>query len=161
MRGRSTLILLVLAAGFGAYLYFVDAKKPVADANVKPKVFSYETAKVDQIEVKSAAGEVTALKKEPGGWVITRPNPGPADQTNASEIATSVATLDQDRVVDENPTDLKPYGLDPPRLEVTFNVSGDKDPKRLLVGDKATAKTFWRQDTASGCPSTPNCCANA
>ncbi len=51
MRGfRSTIILLVAALGFGAYLYFIDAKKPVADENAKQKVFA-----VDAVEHRSAS----------------------------------------------------------------------------------------------------------
>ena len=47
MRGRSTIILLVLAAGLFAYLYFVDAKKPVADDKAKEKVFTADSTKIE------------------------------------------------------------------------------------------------------------------
>lgn len=136
MRGRSTLILIVLAAGLFAYLYFVDAKKPIVDENAKQKVFTADATSVDQLEVKSEAGEVTSLKKNKDGWAIVAPIQAPADQNSASDVAASVATLEQDRVVDENPSDLKMYGLATPRIEVAFNVAGEKEPKRLLIGDK-------------------------
>jgi hypothetical protein len=136
MRGRSTVILLVLAAGLFAYLYFVDAKKPVADDKTKEKVFTADATKIDQLEVKSASGEVTSLKKEADGWKIVKPIQSPADQNNASDVASTVATLEQDRVVDENPSDLKTYGLAPPRIEVGFTAAGEKEPKRILIGDK-------------------------
>jgi hypothetical protein len=135
-RFRSTLVLLVLALGLGAYLYFIDAKKPVTEENAKQKVFSADSSKIDQLEVKSATGEVTTLKKEASGWTITKPIQAPADQNNVSDVASSVASLEQDRVVDENPSDLKTYGLASPRIEVSFHVTGDKEPKRILVGDK-------------------------
>ena len=70
MRGRSTIILLVLAAALGAYLYFIDAKKPVTDDKAKEKIFTADATKVDQLEVKSATGEVTSLKKDASGWTI-------------------------------------------------------------------------------------------
>ena len=135
-RLRSTIILLVLAVGLGAYLYFIDAKKPVADEHAKQKVFTADASKIDQLEVKSASGDVTALKKEANGWTVVKPIQTPADQNNASDVAATVASLEQDRVVDENPTDLKTYGLATPRIEVAFNVAGEKEPKRVLVGDK-------------------------
>jgi Domain of unknown function (DUF4340) len=137
MRGlRSTLILLVLAAGLGAYLYFVDAKKPLTDETAKEKVFSVDATTIDQLRVKSESGDVTALKKSASGWDIVTPIQAHADQNNASDVASTVSSLEQNRVVDENPSDLKTYGLAPPRIEVTFNVAGEKEPKRLLVGDK-------------------------
>jgi Domain of unknown function (DUF4340) len=136
-RFLSTITLLVLALGFGAYLYFIDAKKPVTEENAKQKVFGLDASKIEQLEVKSASGDVTTLKKDTGGWTILKPIQAPGDQNNASDVASSLATLEQDRVVDENPAELKTYGLAPPRIEVTFNVTGEKAPKQLLVGDKS------------------------
>ena len=148
MRGlRSTLVLFVMAAGLGAYLYFVESKKPVEDANAKKKVFSYEADKIDQLQLTSASGEVTALKKDASGWTIVKPVSAPADQAIVNNVVTSLANLEEDRVVEENAADLAPYGLGAPRIDVTFNLAGDKEPKRILFGDK--------NQRASG--STPSC----
>ncbi len=137
MRGfRSTLILLVVAAGLGAYLYFVDAKKPVGDTTTKQKVFSLDAGKIEQVQLTLTAGSTT-LKKGTSGWTIVQPVDAPADQNTAGDVAASLATLEQDRVVDENATDLKTYGLAPPRIDITFNVAGEKDARRLQVGDKS------------------------
>jgi hypothetical protein len=137
MRGlRSTLILLVAAVGLGAYLYFVDSKNPVLEENAKKKVFSYEADKIDQIQIKSASGEVTALRKDSSGWAIVKPVAAPADQSTVNDVVTSLANLEEDRVVEENATDLTPFGLADPRIDVTFNVSGEKEQKRVLIGDK-------------------------
>jgi hypothetical protein len=38
--------------------------------------------------------------------------------------------------VDEAPDDLKQFGLAEPRSEVSFRLAGEKEPKRLLVGNK-------------------------
>ena len=137
MRGRSTLILLVVAVAFGAYIYFVESKKPVVDENAKKKVFSYETGKIDQVEIKISGGDATALKKETGGWTIVKPVAAPADQNAVNDIVTNLATLEEDRLVEENAADLKSYGLAEPRIDVTFNVTGEKTPKQILFGDKS------------------------
>jgi hypothetical protein len=136
-RSTSTLILLVIALGFGGYLYFVDSKRPLEDETAKKKVFAAEPDKVNQLQVKSSTGEVTTLRKgADGAWTITAPSQAPADRTAAGDIATSLANLEEDRVVDEAATDLKTYGLAPPQVEVTFHVEGEEEPKQLLVGDK-------------------------
>jgi uncharacterized protein DUF4340 len=136
-RFGSTVILLVVAVGFGAYLYFVDAKKPLADQNAKQKIFSYDASKIVQLQIKSATGDVTSLKKGSGGWTIVKPVDAEADQNTASDVAASLANLEQDRVVDENATDLKTYGLAEPRIDVSFNVDGEKDTHRIQIGDKS------------------------
>src|SRR5437763_20560 len=137
MRGRSTLILLIVAAAFGAYLYFVESKKTVPDENAKKKVFTYDTGKIEQVEIKLASGEDTALKKDASGWTIVKPVTAPADQNNVNDIVTNLATLEEDRVVDENASELKTYGLAQPRMDVTFTAAGEKEPKRILFGDKS------------------------
>ena len=137
-RSRSTLILLVIALAFGGYLYFVDSKRPVADENAKTKVFSYEADKINQLEVKSSTGEVTALRKDGGGtWAVVQPSQGPADRNSVSDIVSNLASLEEQRVVEDNAADLKPYGLAEPRIDVTFHVDGDKTPKRIVFGDKS------------------------
>jgi len=44
--------------------------------------------------------------------------------------------LDTTRVVEENPTDVKEYGLDAPSVEVTFKSNGSKPSGKLLIGKK-------------------------
>ena len=93
-RTGSTLILLVVALGLGGYLYFVESERPVADENAKPKVFAYEAAQINQVQVKSSAGEVTTLRKgENDTWTIVQPTEAPADRNSISEVVTNLATL--------------------------------------------------------------------
>ena len=111
-RAGSTLILLVVALGLGGYLYFVESERPVTDENAKTKVFTYDAAKIDQLEVKSSTGEVTALQKGANDvWTIVKPAEAPADRNTVSDVVTNLANLEEQRVVDENAADLKAYGL--------------------------------------------------
>ena len=141
-RTGSTLILLLVALGLGGYLYFVESERPVADENAKAKVFTYDAAKINQVQVKSSAGEVTALRKGANDtWTILQPSEATADRNNISDLVTNLANLEEQRVVDENAADLKSYGLAEPRIDVTFNVEGDKEPKRILLGEKTPASS--------------------
>ncbi len=139
-RAGSTLILLVVALGLGGYLYFVESDRPVADENAKAKVFTYDAAKINQVQIKSSSGEVTALRKGANDtWTIVEPVQAAADRNNISDVVTNLANLEEARVVDENASDLKAYGLAEPRVDVTFHVDGDKEPKRILLGEKTPA----------------------
>lgn len=141
-RTGSTLILSLVALGLGGYLYFVESDRPVADENAKPKVFTYDAAKINQVQVKSSSGDVTSLRKGANDtWTIVQPAEAPADRNSISDVVTNLANLEEQRVVDENATDLKAYGLAEPRLDVTFNVDGEKEPKRILFGEKTPASS--------------------
>jgi Domain of unknown function (DUF4340) len=139
MRGLgSTIALAVVLAALGAYIYFVTWKKPAEPLSKQEKVFAnVQTDKIDELKVTSDKGDVTTLKKDNGSWQLTAPIAARADEAEASGIANAVGQLEIVRVVDENPTDLKGYGLEKPRIEVDFRAAGEKDYRRLLVGEKS------------------------
>ena len=139
MKGlKSTAALVVVLAGLGAYIYFVTWKQPSSDTPKEDKVFaSVKSDKIDELKVRSASGDTTTLKKSGGTWALTAPVSAAADEADVSGITSNLGTLSITRVVDENPTDLKQYGLATPRIEVDFQQEGDKTGHRLLLGDKS------------------------
>src|SRR3954470_24539209 len=142
MRGlRSTLALVLVLGGLGAYIYFVTWKTPATDASKKQdKVFaSVESDKIEEIKVTSAAGDATTLRKEGSGWQVTQPIAAKADESEVSGIASALSSVEITRVIDENPASLNDYGLSNPRIEIDFKAAGDKDYRKLLVGEKAPA----------------------
>lgn len=136
-RERSFLILLVLAVALGAYIYFVERKRPPSDAPEEtPKVFEeVEASKIEELLVVS--DERTRLKKADGRWQIVEPIAVDADEGEASSLASSLATLDRLEIIDENPSDLTEFGLDPPQGEVAFRTEGSSELTRLLLGNRA------------------------
>lgn len=136
MRGlRSFLVLLVVALGLGAYLYFVESKREPGDTKKNEKVFAgLEADKIERLTVKSEKGESTTVEKKSGKWQQTLPAAVEADEAELSGITSNLASLEVQRVVDEQATDFKQYGLDPARIEVGFKAAGQDH--RLLVGQK-------------------------
>jgi hypothetical protein len=139
MRGfRSTLVLLAILIGLVAYIYFVESRKTTTPAGeeAKQKVFSVAADTIVELSVKPASGEETVLKKADGSWQIVQPVQAAADQAEVLGLTTNLATLEIQRVVDENAGDLKQYGLAEPRVDVGFKATGDRDFHHLLIGDK-------------------------
>jgi hypothetical protein len=136
--GKSFLLLLVLAVGIGAYAYFVESKGETSRAaSVKrEKVFTVDSDKIEEIEVKAATGEVTKLKKDAGTWRITSPAGLESDPAEAGAITTALAGLEQERVVEEKPASLKEFGLDPARVSITFRAAGETTARKLNLGMK-------------------------
>jgi hypothetical protein len=134
MRGvRSTIILLVVFLGLLGYVYFYGAKKPLGQEAGEPreKVFTVEADKIEELRVKPATGEGSVLKKVNGTWTMVEPAQTKADEAEVTSIATNLASLERQRVVDDNPADISQYGLATPRVEVAFRKSGDKEMTRL------------------------------
>jgi hypothetical protein len=95
--------------------------------------------KIDEIHVHSESGDSTVLKKDKDGWKITDPLTAPAQESEASGIASALSQLEVARVVDENPANLVDYGLGAPRIEIQFKAAGDKDLRTLQIGQKTPA----------------------
>jgi len=135
MKGlRSFLILFVLAAGLGGYLYY-DSKRAPSDEKKQEKVFpDIQSDKIDQVAVKSEKGESTTAAKQGDRWQQTQPAAVPADEAEISGITSNLASMEISRVVDEQASDFKQYGLDPAHIEIRFR-QGGKD-HTLLVGQK-------------------------
>src|SRR2546425_6941243 len=141
MRGaKSTIALVVLLAGLGAYFYFVTSKLPEGGADAakkQEKVFTgLDATKIEEIKVTSAAGDATTLKKDAGGWQIVQPITAKADESEATSITSALAAAEISRVIDENPSNLNEYGLSNPRIAIDFKAAGDKDYRKLLIGEK-------------------------
>jgi hypothetical protein len=139
MRGlRSTIALIVVLAGLGAYIYFTR-NKPVDDGTPKQeKVFAaLQSDKIESLKIKSEKGDTTTLAKSGAGWQITEPAQAKADDGEVSGITSSLASVDITRAIDDNAANLKDYGLAEPRVDVAFKSAADKEYRHLLIGDKS------------------------
>jgi uncharacterized protein DUF4340 len=142
MRGlKSTIALVVVLAGLGAYIYFVTWKQPEGGDTGKKqeKVFAnLDSGKIDEVKVTTAAGDDTVVKKDASGWQLMQPLSAKADEGEMSNLTSALTSAEIVRVIDENPTNLNDYGLGNPRFEVDFKAAGDKDYRKLLVGQKTS-----------------------
>ena len=140
MRGlRTTIALVVVLGGLFAYIYFVTWKQPAQEAGPKQeKVFaSIESDKIEELRIKSDSGDTSALKKDKDGWRLIEPLSIAAADSEVSGITSALSQLEIVRVVDDKPANLNDYGLASPRIEVDFKAAGDKDFRRLLIGQKS------------------------
>src|ERR1035438_8963215 len=138
MKPKGLLIAVVLLAVLGGVTWWSNksqadkAKAPAADAPAK--LLTIPDDQFQEIKIKKVTGELLNLKRENGKWRMTAPTPLPADQDAAASMASTLANLNADKVVEEKATDLKPYGLDLPTLDVEI-VRKDGKTDHLLIGD--------------------------
>jgi hypothetical protein len=129
MRGIWSLLALVAVfAGLGAYIYFVDSKRPAASTSIegepaREKFFTVETDKINEIRL-TYNGQTTLLRKNEGGWKMIEPAQVDADPPEAISLAQAISNLESVRSVVENPSDLKQFGLAEPPISVEFKAEG-------------------------------------
>lgn len=137
MRGlTSTLLLVVVLAGLGGYIYFVDSKRPepgIDGGPAKEKVYSLAVDAVDEVKL-TFNGETSVVRKTDSGWKMIQPVETDADPAEAVSLGQALANLELVRVVEENPTDLQKYNLATPPIAVEFKAGSTTGS--LLLGDK-------------------------
>ena len=139
MRGlRSTAMLLVVALGLGAYIYFVESERPPGGGpEPLEAVFDFESDAIIRLSVTAAGGDHTVIEKIDERWQLVEPFTGTVDVTEVVAMSSSLAALKLQRVVaePEEATDLTVYGLGEPRIEVAVTTTAGIDA-RLLIGEQ-------------------------
>lgn len=135
-RMRSTLVLCVAAIGLGGYAYFIEAdrpREPMADQLVP--VFDFESDDITTLTVTAENGNRTVVDNTNARWRLLEPFEGNVDVTAVVGLASSIATLEMQRVVaePEDDVDLVTFGLNEPRITVGVTTSSGTDT-RLLIG---------------------------
>ena len=140
MKARGLLAAVIVLAVMGAALYWsnrkqkAEAAKPVTDTT--PKILNLPEDQIQEVKIAKTGAEAMVLRKsQDGKWEITEPRPLHADQDAAKSLVSTVASLNADKVIEDKATDLSPYGLSAPSLDVTV-VKKDGKSQEVQVGDE-------------------------
>ena len=131
--------LLLVLAGLGSYIWFVERKQEPKREGEREKVtvLAVDKAKAKEISVASAGGETIRLVKEASGWKVAAPFTAPADTSAVESMLTSLEKLEADEVVVEKVANPAEYGLDNPSRTITAVVEGAPAALRVEFGSKS------------------------
>lgn len=140
MKSRGLLIATIVLAALGGTLYWSNHRKPEdttakAAADAPPKILALNQPDINGVEIKKKSGEeVTLTKNDAGKWQISAPKSLPADQSAVSNMLSSLAALNAERLIEDKAGNLEQFGLVHPVLEVEIT---EKDAKKheLFFGD--------------------------
>ena len=137
MKTRTALIYLAVLAVIAGYFYYFEVVRRNALTQEKEaalRLFQVEKAKITSLQLNEGEGKPITLEKE-GQWQIIEPINSPADEFAVESLLTSLESLKMEREVESEAQDLQPYGLDNPRLHLSFLADGTRH--HLRVGAKA------------------------
>jgi hypothetical protein len=137
MKTRTALIyfsVLVMLAGYFYYFEVVRHKALTEEKEAALRLFQVEKAKITSLQFDKGEGKPITLEKE-GHWQIIEPINSPADEFAVGSMLTTLESLKMEREVEDQAQDLQPYGLDKPRLNLSFLADGTRH--HLRVGTKA------------------------
>ncbi len=134
MRLRTTLFLLLILGGLVAYLYYWEIPSERAEQKAK-RLYDFNSEDVTEVLLKYQDREVI-LRKVGDHWRLVQPVDAAADELAVKNLIQAIAECEVKREVEENPSDLAPFGLDQPFVSVTVKLK-DRELPAIAVGKNA------------------------
>jgi hypothetical protein len=138
-RGRTILVLLILAAGLGGFFYYDTyslAPRREKAESAKGRIWTVEPKDVERVTVARKGETIRLQRTADGSWEMLEPIKTRGDRGAVDDMVTGLATARMDREIDANPAKPADFGLDPPEAEVKLEVKGRAEPLVLRVGSK-------------------------
>ena len=142
---RRILVLFVLVAGLGVYLYVHELPQAAREGK-KEKLLGVDKDTVTGLTLVYPDREIE-LRRNDGVWRLARPVDAPADDASVKSLLSTLTEAEVQRTLDEMPSDLAPFGLDKPTVTAKLTVKDGAPPAAVAVG-KNTAiggKTYVRK----------------
>ncbi|HTA43121.1 MAG TPA: DUF4340 domain-containing protein [Bryobacteraceae bacterium] len=142
MKPGGLLTAVAVLAVLGGLVWWSNKHPQTASSSstpANPKIIAVDQKQIEDIRLVKQGTDPIELAKLADSWEIAKPMPMHADQDAANSLASSLSTLNADRLIDEKPSDLKQFGLDMPTAEVDVTLKGGKTDKLLLGADTPAA----------------------
>jgi Domain of unknown function (DUF4340) len=125
-----TILLLAIALLSVGGIYIWDknhapATKSELDKPTGTALFTIKETDITQIEIQAKNGSIT-LGRQPKGWQILTPKPGPADEATVAFLLNLLATGRRERSLSAESSQLQQFGLDKPATTVTLQLKDNK-----------------------------------
>ena len=111
MKANPLVIAVPVLAVLGGLVYYTNENPPVEDDDTV-SIIDVEEDDVRQAKVVKPDGEtITVVRGEDDEWGFGPPLTIPADDSAIGLMITNLASMDADRLVEEQITDWAPFGL--------------------------------------------------
>lgn len=135
---KSTLLVLLLAAALGGYVYYTEFRHPAEKTPEGAPKPLYTFASDDIVSISlTRPGESApvVLEQRKEGWTMTSPISTRVDRTNVESLANSLARAASNRSMPADPARMKEFGLLPPAASVEVRLKNGQTQK-LELGSK-------------------------
>ena len=115
MRYWPTILMALLLAGLGLYLYTVELPQHESQErhdSAEKKVLLFDQQALTGLIVKTDQQELVFARTPEKGWMLTAPLHTDADQREVQNLIRALVTGAVARVVENQPANLTPFGLD-------------------------------------------------
>jgi len=120
---RITIVLALVVLGLGVYILFVDipqTRQYKKQETQERQLLPFDDRAISQIIWATATETIHLERDEKWRWTITKPMRFPADNREVRRILRALTIGKIKRIIEDGPSTLATYGLDPPYLTLTL-----------------------------------------
>ena len=136
MRYWPTVLLLIILAGLGGYLYLVEIptqQQEVKQETEQKKLLLVPETAITGLAITTTQGPIQLSRAESGTWTITAPLQTDADSREVQALLRALVTGTVSRTVADKSDALAPFGLDQP--VTTMTVTAGAQQETFAIGD--------------------------
>jgi hypothetical protein len=139
MKFSGLLIAVVVLAALGGAVWYSEKHPAAPDTKAAtetaPKILTIPEDQFKEVRIAKTGADPMVVAKLADKWEITAPKPMPADQDSVNSMVSSLSSLSSDKLIDDKPTDLNPFGLNAPTEQITITKKDGKSQTLLLGKD--------------------------
>ena len=131
-----TVLMLMIFAGLGSYLYLVEfpaEQREEKQESEQKHILPFPETGITGLSITTAQGPIEFKLTEPGKWSIVAPLQTDADNREVQALIRALVTGAVTRTVDEQATQLAPFGLEQP--VTTLTVTAGTQQEAISIGD--------------------------
>ena len=136
MRYWPTVLMLVILAGLGSYLYLVELpaeQREEKQESAQKQILPFPETAITGLSITTAQGPIEFKLVEPGKWSIVAPLQTDADNREVQALIRALMTGAVTRTVEEQATQLAPFGLEQP--VTTLTITAGTQQEKISIGD--------------------------
>jgi hypothetical protein len=136
MKYWPTLVLLLILAALGGYLYWVELpsqRQEEQQETASRTLLPFPETAITGLSLSTPQGIVEMVLRDGGRWAITAPLQAEADSREVQSLIRALVTGKVTRTVDDIGSALAPFGLDQPVTTVTVKAGAQQET--ISIGD--------------------------
>jgi Domain of unknown function (DUF4340) len=146
MRFKGTLLLLLICAGLGAFVYYYEIRGGEQREKAKQEekqLWKLESNNIQQIDLIVPDQQVTAVRTGEKEWKLTAPRALEADSDELNRLASSAADMSRESVIEPNASDLSKFGLNPAEVTLHFKMKDGTERKIRFGQNNPTGSSTY------------------
>lgn len=131
-----TFLMLLVLAGLSGYLYLVEIpakRQQEKQERTQKQLLPFPETGITGLSITTAQGRIDLKLTEPGKWSIVAPLQTDADHREVQALIRALVTGAVTRTVEEEATQLAPFGLEQP--VTTLTVTAGTQQETIAIGD--------------------------